>query len=83
MGSQDCLLSNCNIAAHLINFAPMDYFEISYTASGGLGIFLLALKYLAESLQSSRISTVMTVSLVNAGLMESGVHERRVCALAY
>jgi len=81
----------------------MDYFEISYTAIGGLGIFFLGLKYLSESLQSSgkeairgilasftrnrvlavlagigitvfvqssSISTVMTVSLVNAGLME-------------
>lgn len=81
----------------------MDYFEISYTAIGGLGIFFLGLKYLSESLQSSgqdairgilasftrnrvmavlagigitvfvqssTISTVMTVSLVNAGLME-------------
>lgn len=81
----------------------MNYFEISYTAIGGLGIFFLGLKYLSESLQSSgkeairgilasltrnrmlavlagigitvfvqssSISTVMTVSLVNAGLME-------------
>ncbi len=81
----------------------MNYFEIAYTAVGGLGIFFLGLKYLSESLQSSgkeaikrilasftrnrvmavlagigitvfvqssTISTVMTVSLVNAGLME-------------
>ena len=81
----------------------MNYFEISYTAFGGLAIFFLGLKYLSESLQSggqeaikrilasltrnrvmavlagigitvfvqsSSISTVMTVSLVNAGLME-------------
>jgi len=81
----------------------MNYFEISYTAIGGLGIFFLGLKYLSESLQSSgkeaikrilasftrnrvmavlagigitvfvqssTISTVMTVTLVNAGLME-------------
>jgi len=81
----------------------MNYFEISYTAVGGLGIFFLGLKYLSEALQSggkeaikgilatltknrflavlagilitvfvqsSSISTVMTVSLVNAGLME-------------
>jgi phosphate:Na+ symporter len=81
----------------------MNYFEISYTALGGLAIFFLGLKYLSESLQSSgqeaikrilasltrnrvmavlagigitvfvqssTISTVMTVSLVNAGLME-------------
>lgn len=81
----------------------MNYFEIFYTAMGGLAIFFLGLKYLSESLQSSgqeairrilasltrnrvmavlaglfitvfvqssSISTVMTVSLVNAGLME-------------
>jgi len=81
----------------------MNYFEIAYTAIGGLGIFFLGLKYLSESLQSSgkeaikrilasftrnrvmavlagigitvfvqssTISTVMTVTLVNAGLME-------------
>ncbi len=81
----------------------MNYFEISYTAIGGLGLFFLGLKYLSEALQSggkeaiknilatltrnrflavlagilitvfvqsSSISTVMTVSLVNAGLME-------------
>lgn len=81
----------------------MNYFEISYTAIGGLGIFFLGLRYLSESLQSSgkdaikgilasftrnrvfavlagigitvfvqssTISTVMTVTLVNAGLME-------------
>jgi phosphate:Na+ symporter len=81
----------------------MNYFEISYTALGGLAVFFLGLKYLSESLQSSgqeaikrilasltrnrvmavlaglgitvfvqssTISTVMTVSLVNAGLME-------------
>ncbi len=81
----------------------MNYFEITYTALGGLGIFFLGLRYLSESLQSSgkeairgilasltrnrlmavlagigitvfvqssSISTVMTVSLVNAGLME-------------
>ncbi|MGM0633492.1 MAG: Na/Pi cotransporter family protein [Pseudomonadota bacterium] len=81
----------------------MNYFEIIYTALGGLGIFFLGLRYLSESLQSSgkeairgilasltrnrlmavlagigitvfvqssSISTVMTVSLVNAGLME-------------
>ncbi|MEX1197629.1 MAG: Na/Pi cotransporter family protein [Pseudohongiellaceae bacterium] len=81
----------------------MNYFEITYTALGGLGIFFLGLRYLSESLQSSgkeairgilasltrnrvmavlagigitvfvqssTISTVMTVSLVNAGLME-------------
>ncbi|MDT8428901.1 MAG: Na/Pi cotransporter family protein [Pseudomonadales bacterium] len=81
----------------------MNYFEISYTAIGGLGLFFLGLRYLSESLQSSgkeaikrilatltknrmlavlagvgitvfvqssSISTVMTVSLVNAGLME-------------
>jgi phosphate:Na+ symporter len=81
----------------------MNYFEISYTAIGGLGVFFLGLKYLSEALQSSgreaikqilekmtrnrvlavlagfgitvfvqssSISTVMTVSLVNAGLME-------------
>ncbi|MDP1930935.1 MAG: Na/Pi cotransporter family protein [Gammaproteobacteria bacterium] len=81
----------------------MNYFDISYTAIGGLGIFFLGLKFLSEGLQSgsteaiqrilatltknrvlavlagvgitvfvqsSSISTVMTVSLVNAGLME-------------
>ena len=81
----------------------MNYFDITYTALGGLAIFFLGLKYLSESLQSSgqeaikrilasltrnrvmavlagvgitvfvqssSISTVMTVSLVNAGLME-------------
>lgn len=81
----------------------MNYFEISYTAIGGLGVFFLGLKFLSEGLQSgstdaiqrilatltknrllavlagigitvvvqsSSISTVMTVSLVNAGLME-------------
>lgn len=81
----------------------MNYFEIAYTAVGGLGVFFLGLRYLSESLQSSgreaikriltsltrnrimaiaagfgitvfvqssSISTVMTVSLVNAGLME-------------
>lgn len=81
----------------------MNYFEITYTAIGGLGLFFLGLRYLSESLQSSgkqaikrilatltknrilavlagvditvfvqssSISTVMTVSLVNAGLME-------------
>ena len=81
----------------------MNYFDISYTAIGGLGLFFLGLKFLSEGLQSgstdalqrilatltknrflavlagigitvvvqsSSISTVMTVSLVNAGLME-------------
>lgn len=81
----------------------MNYFDISYTAIGGLGVFFLGLKFLSEGLQSgstdaiqrilatltknrvlavlaglgitvvvqsSSISTVMTVSLVNAGLME-------------
>ncbi|MCB1648592.1 MAG: Na/Pi cotransporter family protein [Pseudomonadales bacterium] len=81
----------------------MNYFEIAYTAIGGLGVFFLGLKFLSEGLQSgstdaiqrilatltknrvfaviaglsitafvqsSSISTVMTVSLVNAGLME-------------
>lgn len=81
----------------------MDYFEVSYTTLGGLGLFFLGLKYLSDSLQSSgrdvikrilesltrtrvmavlaglfitvfvqssTIATVMTVSLVNAGLME-------------
>lgn len=81
----------------------MDYFEVSYTTLGGLGLFFLGLKYLSDSLQSSgrdvikrilesltrtrvmavlaglfitvfvqssTITTVMTVSLVNAGLME-------------
>ncbi len=81
----------------------MNYFEIAYTAIGGLGLFFLGLKFLSEGLQSgstaaiqrilatltknrvlavlagvgitvfvqsSSISTVMTVSLVNAGLME-------------
>lgn len=81
----------------------MNYFDITYTAIGGLGIFFLGLRYLSESLQSSgkdaiksilasftrnrifavlagigitvfvqssTISTVMTVTLVNAGLME-------------
>jgi len=81
----------------------MNYFEISYTAIGGLGVFFLGLKFLSEGLQSgsteaiqsilatltknrvlavlagvgitvfvqsSSISTVMTVSLVNAGLIE-------------
>lgn len=81
----------------------MNYFEIAYTAIGGLGLFFIGLKFLSEGLQSgstealqrilatltknrvlavlaglgitafvqsSSISTVMTVSLVNAGLME-------------
>lgn len=81
----------------------MNYFEVSYTTLGGLGLFFLGLKYLSDSLQSSgrdvikrilesltrnrvlavlaglfitvfvqssTITTVMTVSLVNAGLME-------------
>src|SRR5690606_25766684 len=81
----------------------MNYFDISYTAIDGLGVFFLGLKFLSEGLQSgsteaiqrilatltknrvfailaglsitafvqsSSISTVMTVSLVNAGLME-------------
>ncbi|MCB1665611.1 MAG: Na/Pi cotransporter family protein [Pseudomonadales bacterium] len=81
----------------------MNYFDIAYTAIGGLGVFFLGLKFLSEGLQSgstdaiqrilatltknrifavlaglaitafvqsSSISTVMTVSLVNAGLME-------------
>src|SRR5690606_11702846 len=81
----------------------MNYFDIAYTAIGGLGLFFLGLKYLSDGLQSgsnealqrilatltknrffavlagivitivvqsSSISTVMTVSLVNAGLME-------------
>ncbi|MDX1491896.1 MAG: Na/Pi cotransporter family protein [Pseudohongiellaceae bacterium] len=81
----------------------MNYFEIAYTAFGGLGLFFIGLKFLSEGLQSgsteaiqrilatltknrvlavlagvgitafvqsSSISTVMTVSLVNAGLME-------------
>lgn len=81
----------------------MNYFEIAYTAIGGLGLFFLGLKFLSEGLQSgsteaiqrilatltrnrvlavlagvgitvfvqsSSISTVMTVSLVNAGLIE-------------
>lgn len=81
----------------------MNYFEVSYTTLGGLGLFFLGLKYLSDSLQSSgrdvikrilesltrtrvmavlaglfitvfvqssTIATVMTVSLVNAGLME-------------
>lgn len=81
----------------------MNYFEISYTVVGGLGIFFLGLVFLSEALQaggrntirnilakatknrlmavaagigitafvqSSSISTVMTVSLVNAGLLE-------------
>ena len=81
----------------------MTYFEIAYTAIGGLGLFFLGLKFLSEGLQSgstdalqrilatltrnrvaavlagffitavvqfSSITTVMAVSLVNAGLME-------------
>lgn len=81
----------------------MNYFEIIYTALGGLALFFLGLKYLSEALQSSgkeairgilasltrnrilavlagvgitvfvqssSITTVMTVSIVNAGLME-------------
>ncbi|MDO9475205.1 MAG: Na/Pi cotransporter family protein [Pseudohongiella sp.] len=81
----------------------MNYFEITYTALGGLALFFLGLKYLSEALQSSgkeairgilasltrnrvlavlagvgitifvqssSITTVMTVSIVNAGLME-------------
>jgi phosphate:Na+ symporter len=81
----------------------MNYFEILYTAIGGLGVFFLGLRFLSEGLQSgsteviqhilakltrnrvlavlaglgitvfvqsSSISTVMTVSLVNAGLMQ-------------
>jgi phosphate:Na+ symporter len=81
----------------------MNYFEISYTTMGGLGLFFLGLKFLSEGLQSgsiealqriltaltrnrvlavlagffitavvqfSSVSTVMAVSLVNAGLME-------------
>jgi phosphate:Na+ symporter len=81
----------------------MNYFEIIYTALGGLALFFLGLKYLSEALQSSgkeairgilssltrnrilavlagvgitvfvqssTITTVMTVSIVNAGLME-------------
>lgn len=81
----------------------MNYFDISYTVIGGLGLFFLGLKFLSEGLQSgsieaiqrilptftrnrflavlagfgltamvqsSSISTVMTVSLVNAGLMD-------------
>src|SRR5690606_40862588 len=80
----------------------MNYFDIAYTAIGGLGLFFLGLKYLSDGLQcgsnealqrilatltknrffavlagivitivvqSSSISTVMIVSLVNAGLM--------------
>lgn len=80
----------------------MSYFDIFYTAVGGLGVFFLGLKFLSEGLQSgstetiqrvlatltknrvlavlaglvitalvqsSSISTVMTVSLVNAGLI--------------
>src|SRR5690606_782496 len=81
----------------------MNYFEITYTALGGLALFFLGLRYLSEALQSSgkeamrnilahltrnrilavlagvgitvfvqssSITTVMTVSIVNAGLME-------------
>jgi len=81
----------------------MNYFEIIYTALGGLAVFFLGLRYLSEALQSSgkeamrnilasltrnrvlavlagvgitvfvqssSITTVMTVSIVNAGLME-------------
>jgi len=81
----------------------MNYFQISYTALGGLALFFLGLRYLSEALQSSgkeamrnilasltrnrvlavlagvgitvfvqssSITTVMTVSIVNAGLME-------------
>jgi len=81
----------------------MNYFEIAYTAIGGLGLFFIGLKFLSEGLQSgsteaiqsilatltknrvfailagvgitafvqsSSISTVMAVGLVNAGLME-------------
>jgi phosphate:Na+ symporter len=81
----------------------MNYFDISYTVIGGLGLFFLGLKFLSEGLQtgsieaiqrilptftrnrvlavlagfgltavvqSSSISTVMAVSLVNAGLMD-------------
>ena len=81
----------------------MDYFQIGYTAIGGLGIFFIGLKFLSESLQqvagdfirklinsvtsnrfiavvvglgvtafvqSSSITTVMVIGLVNAGLME-------------
>lgn len=80
----------------------MDYFQLGYTALGGLGIFFLGMKFLSEGLQriagdliqrminavtsnrviavlvglsittivqSSSVTTVMVVGLVNAGLM--------------
>ena len=81
----------------------IDHFAMAYTAIGGLGIFILGMKFLSDSLQmlsggvirkvissltsnrflavlvgisvtafvqSSSISTVMVVGLVNAGLMQ-------------
>lgn len=81
----------------------IDPFTMAYTAIGGLGVFILGMKYLSDSLQmlsggvirkvissltsnrvlavlvgisvtafvqSSTISTVMVVGLVNAGLMQ-------------
>lgn len=81
----------------------IDPFSMTYTAIGGLGVFILGMKYLSDSLQmlsggvirkvisslttnrvlavlvgiavttfvqSSTISTVMVVGLVNAGLMQ-------------
>ncbi|HMB16030.1 MAG TPA: Na/Pi cotransporter family protein [Pelovirga sp.] len=81
----------------------IDHFTMAYTAIGGLGIFILGMKFLSDSLQllsggvirkvissltsnrflavlvgisvtafvqSSTISTVMVVGLVNAGLMQ-------------
>ena len=82
--------------------SSIDYFQVAYTAAGGLGLFFIGLRYLSEGLQSlagdiirsminfatsnrvmavivglgittliqsSSISTVMVVGLVDAGLM--------------